>query len=145
MLILGLFQSCDEDTLDCSLVDCAGFPSIAFEIVLENENVFEEEVFTIEDLSLSGNFPQPSKLSIFEAILGDGETPILLLSSMDWKETIYDFNLNIGGEYTSNLVVEIENSPGGGCCGGIPFIKSLELDEVAIENPNSILTLNFEE
>ncbi|MEO0573339.1 MAG: hypothetical protein AAF039_16665 [Bacteroidota bacterium] len=144
LILLVTLISCDkEEELDCSAVDCIGFPSLAFEILENGTNVFEQNIFSEEDLSFSGNTPNPAELSIQEGFLGLESTQLLIMTSFAWEETTYDFNINIGDAHVANLIVEIEDSPSGGCCGGIPLIKSLILDGEIITSPYQVLTLNF--
>ncbi len=144
LLFLSLYLSCDEDEIDCEAVDCISFPALAFEITLDGENVFAEGIFTVEDVSVSGTYPEPSELTLGETVSANGNTPILIFSSFAWEETTYDFNLNIGNEYNASLSAEITISSSGGCCDGIPFISTLELNGVPVANPNSLLTLNLD-
>lgn len=147
VLIFAAIISCNEDNgqdgIDCSLVDCIGFPSLNFELLNQGENVFEENLLAVEEISFTGNFPDPIELTTFEVFLGERETEILFLSSFAWEEGTYNFNINIGTEFTSEVVVEVEESPKGECCGGIPFFKSLLIDGEVIQNPNEITTLEI--
>ncbi|MDT0606815.1 hypothetical protein [Croceitalea rosinachiae] len=144
-VLLSILFSCndDENNLDCSLVDCAGFPSLNFELLVNGENAFTADLLNIDEISLTGIFPDHSELTTFEVNLANGETEILFLNSFAWEEGTYDFNLNIGSEYTSKIVVEVEETPKGGCCGGIPFFTSLQIDGEVIQNPNSVITLDI--
>ena len=144
LFVLSLLFSCDEDDIDCSAVDCVGFPSLNFELLLDGQNALGENLLTLEEISLSGDHPEPTELDSFNvSTSATTETQILVLSSFAWEEKTYDFNLNIGSEYTSNIVAEVERTSSGGCCGGIPFIKSLEIDGQPIQNPNTLISLNI--
>ena len=145
IVIIALLFSCSDDEVDCSAVDCIGFPSLAFEILENGENVFEQDLFSIEDVSLSGTVPDPSELVIQEGFFGPESTQLLIMTSFAWEETTYDFTINIGNSYTANLIVVIEDSPSGGCCGGIPLIQSLELNGEAVTRPYDVLRLNFDQ
>ncbi len=135
----------NEDGFDCRLVDCVGFPSLHFEILSEGENVFEQNLLTTDEISLSGDFPDPSELTIIQVLVDPNteEKQLLIVSSIAWTSGTYDFNLNISDSYTTNVLIEVEKSPEGGCCGGTPFFKSLRIDNEAIQNPNGIITLDI--
>ncbi|MGW9684027.1 hypothetical protein [Flagellimonas sp. 2504JD1-5] len=139
----SIILSCNETDVDCSTVLCAGPPSLVFEVLANGENVFGEGIYTTQDISLSGTYPSQTEWTTNEVNLGAENIHVLAISSFDWQEIIYEFTLNIGNEYTTDITVAIENSSSDGCCGGIPRIKSLKIDEATVENPYNLITLNF--
>ncbi len=143
LLFLSLFLSCDENDIDCSTVLCAGPPNLVFELLLNGENVFDENLFTAEDISISGTFPDSFELGVNETNFKNSRTQLLFIESIAWQVNTYDFNLNIGSEYSHNLRVEIQLSTDS-CCGGIPRITSYQVDGISQENPNQVQTLNLE-
>lgn len=121
---------------------CAGPPNLAFEVILNEENVFEEGIYTVDDISLTGNSPVGTELRVGETNFGNRTAQLLYLENIDWEVTTYNFGLNIGDDHSANLEVEIALSTGA-CCGGIPQIKNYEIDGVIQVNPNSVVTLNL--
>lgn len=140
---ISLVISCQSDeSVDCSTVSCIGPPNLVFEVILNGENVFEEEIYTEQDVSLSGNTPNFENITVRETNLGDRTTQLLYLENSNWDVITYDFILDIANEYTTNLIVEIELSSGS-CCGGIPLIKDYQIDGVIQVNHYSVVTLNL--
>ena len=143
LLLLSLVLSCDEDTIDCSTVLCAGPPNLVFELLLNGENVLDANLFSEEDIAIGGTFPDSFELNVNETNFKNSRTRLLFIDRIAWEVSTYDFNLNIGSEYSHNLRVEIQLSTGS-CCGGIPRISSYQVDGISQENPNQVQTLNLE-
>ena len=143
VLIISLLFSCDEETVDCSTVLCAGPPNLVFELLLNGENVFDKAVFTSEDISISGSFPEGFEINVRETNFKNTRTRLLYIERIAWEVDTYDFNLDIGDEYSYPLSVAIQLSSGS-CCGGIPQIRSYLVDGESQENPNLVQTLNLE-
>lgn len=143
LLFVSLSFSCqDDESVDCSTVLCVGPPSLLFEVLLNGENVFEEGIYTVDDVSLTGNTPAGMELRVGETNFGNRTVQLLYLENIDWEVTSYDFILQIATHDSTELMVEIQLSSGQ-CCGGIPQIINYQIDGTIQVNPNSVATLNL--
>lgn len=144
LFALCILGSCTDDgSVDCSTVSCEGPPTLAFEVILDGENVFEEGLFTVEDITVGNTAPMAITLTINETNFGSRTTQILFLETTAWEATTYNFDLNIGDDFTSNIDIEIALSSGG-CCSGIPLIANYEIDGVIQVNPRRVAVLNLD-
>lgn len=140
--ILATLFCCDDTSEDCSTVLCEGPPNLVFEVLLNGDNVFDEGIFSVADVSLTGNSPNSTEIIVNETNFKNTRTQLLFLERMDWEVTRYDFNVNIGNDNVVNLIVTIELSSGG-CCSGIPRIVNYQIFGILQENPNLVATINL--
>lgn len=136
-----LFQN--ED--DCSTVVCIGPPTIAFEVLQDNTNVFESDVYSLEDVFLTGEGIEGFELRLAERefLTDNNETEIkiiLFLSNDDWQPQRYAFTLNFSQDFSIPISTEIGLSEGD-CCGGIPTLESLQINGVDEENPYEFIPI----
>lgn len=145
VLLLFIFMvchSCDEDSdVDCSVVLCAGPATLAFEVLENGQNVFDTGA-TIDDIIISGNFPESYEFQVEESNYNGG-TPLLFVQQIDWEVRTYDFNLVVDSEQGPELAVTISLSTGD-CCGGIAEISQFEVNGTILENPNQVVTIELE-
>lgn len=137
--------SCNEDDIDCSTVDCAGPPFVGIEILLDGQNVFLNETYALEDVTLSGisNNDIDTFLSSFDSV---DENSILFLNIRSFRAEDLQFTINLGNDFMISMVIATELSPSGGCCGGIPFLTNVQINGVQqdLSNPNGAsFTINL--
>ncbi|MEM9077573.1 MAG: hypothetical protein AAGC43_11055 [Bacteroidota bacterium] len=140
LLILFTF-SCDETEIDCSTVSCAGPQFIALELLLDGENVFLNETYTIEDIRLLGSNSSDFTLflSSFDTMEDDS---ILFLELSSFRASNFMFSLDLGTEFLIDFDAQTELTSSEGCCGGIPFYTSVKINGVEQELPDTF-DLNF--
>lgn len=138
-----LFPSCDEgNSVDCSTVLCAGPATLAFEVLQNGQNVFEDEMSSTDNISITGNFPDTFEFLIAESSYNGG-TVLLFVQQINWEVSRYNFQLVIDDVSSQELSTSIALSTGD-CCGGIPQISQYTVDGTALENPNRVVTLNLD-
>ncbi len=127
ILVLLLYLSCETEDVDCSTAVCAGPPVIGFEILLDGENVFLNETFTIEDVRLIGATTNDFEvfLSSFDS---EEENSTLFLGLRSFRANDFEFAIGFGNDFTVDLLIETELSSSGGCCGGTPFLTAIQID-----------------
>ena len=143
LLIAILFtsQSCFDDQVDCATVLCAGPPSIALDILLDGENVFLNNTYSIDDVSLTGVSNSEIAYSLF--VDAATENALLVLNVMSFDPESLQFTIDLGEDFSVNMVVETSLTPGGGCCSGIPILESLEIDGVDQDLATFTFTVNL--
>ncbi len=116
--------ACNDTEVDCSAVLCAGTPALAFQVLADNENVFLNNTYTIEDVSITGENSTEVTLS-----LGNSTEPesILILQNPSWVAGNYEYNLVFGNNDPITLLIDIVNSESD-CCGNIPRLRQLTID-----------------
>ncbi|PRX56071.1 hypothetical protein [Flagellimonas meridianipacifica] len=129
ILIALLFfsQSCIDDDVDCAAVLCAGPPSIGLEILLDGENVFLNNTYIIDDVSLTGVTNNQIISSLFFDTVNENIVLVLTLTSVD--SDFIQFDINLGGDFTIGLNLEtFSPSPTGECCSGIPILEAVQIN-----------------
>ncbi|TAI48106.1 hypothetical protein [Flagellimonas allohymeniacidonis] len=119
---------CDEQT-DCAAVLCAGPPVIGLEVLSDGQNIFESDIYDLQDVTLESTEASDFLVSLATYQNMDGEeVTVLVLDNAQWNSQAYDITLNFSLEATANLEIQIGSSPIGGCCGGIPTLENLLID-----------------
>lgn len=117
---------CPED--DCEAVLCEGPPDLSFEVLAENENVFINGTYSLEDISITGDGSDEVMISLANSAVPNS---VLVLINPNWTPESYQYELNFSDDAVVTLNVEIINSPSGGCCGGIPRLEALQINGIA--------------
>ena len=142
VLLLLVFFSCDENNLvDCSAVFCAGPSILVFEVLQNGQNVFENELFSKDNITITGDFPSTFEFQIEESSDNDG-TILLFVKKIDWQTGTYDFQLMVDDFKSQELSTSIVLSTGD-CCGGIPQISEYTINGTSLENPNQVVTIHL--
>ncbi|WP_420604089.1 hypothetical protein [Flagellimonas sp.] len=143
VLTFLLFSSCGgDDDSNCHLVDCAGFPALGFEIILNDENVFTKGDYTLQDVSIEGD--QSDKVQPFLApIYSVNKFNILVLEIKITDEGSHELTVNLADDFLMDINLNVALSPSGGCCGGIPYLTQAEINgEEYGSNPFFTITLD---
>ncbi|MFS4494437.1 hypothetical protein [Maribacter sp. 2308TA10-17] len=113
--------------IDPALVDCIGFPMLGFVITRNGENIFNENMTTIENISVQGTDLENRELSLQSGFIPN-EGPVLFFVDLDW---------DLGGNYTYLITVEESDSfslsasfiiSEGPCCGSIPILENIQIN-----------------
>ena len=111
----------DGDNDECATVLCIGPAVLAFEILQDMENVFVNGTFSQIDVTLSGEISGDLALTLGTITSGEPDG-ILFISNSNWMEGPSTFTINLPGNESITVQVEIEDSVGN-CCGGIPLLE----------------------
>ena len=150
LFILVLFcLSCEDSRIDCSAVSCAGPAGLSFDVLLNGENVFSSETFTIDGVRLTGANSTDFALSLF-SIDSATSDPILFMDfhSFTFRARDYELFLDFGNDFSVKLDLQTELSSTDGCCGGIPFFTGIQINDVEqnlperFDDPSFTLNLN---
>ena len=142
VLLLSMLFSCNEtDDVDCSAVLCTGPATLAFEVLQNGQNVFDDPSVSTEDIRIIGSFPSAYEFQV-EASNYNGGTNLLFVQQIDWEIRTYNFNLVINSIQSEDVSVTIALSTGD-CCAGIPQISQFTVNGAILENPNRVVTLNL--
>ncbi|MEM9364207.1 MAG: hypothetical protein AAGA43_16315 [Bacteroidota bacterium] len=136
ILLVLLTFSCDETEVECSTVVCAGPQSIALELLLNGENVFLNDTYTIEDVRLLGSNSSDFVLLLSSFDLMEDDS-ILFLGLSSFRAKNFIFSLDLGSDFLIDFDVQTELNSSGGCCGGIPFYTSIKINGVEQELPDT--------
>ncbi len=144
--LLLLFSSCDvlndtSDDFDCATVLCAGPYNLFLEFTENGENIFDAELYTLDDISLLGQNRDAYSLSLYKSDY-DAITR-LVIDNSDWKEGTNSFSLNITTDYNLEFEIVIESNTEG-CCSGIPYANEVSINEVIQENVYDIPAIALE-
>lgn len=140
-LIFLCATCCPED--DCAAVLCEGPPALAFDIKLDNANIFLNETYTLEDITITGNNAEDFTIELSTFNTEEPES-ILVLQNFDWTVGTFENSLVIEDSIVIPLVIEIALSEPGGCCGGIARLKSLKINGIAQENLNGLYIISLD-
>lgn len=132
---------CPED--DCAAVSCLGPPVLAFNIEQDNANVFITEIYTLEDISVTGDNANDFMIGL-STFNSENTDAILVLENYNWSTGTFQNNLVLENNIIIPLVIEIELSESGGCCGGIPRLKSLEINGILQENNTGLYNITLD-
>ncbi|WP_343487914.1 hypothetical protein [Allomuricauda sp. d1] len=139
-----LFNGCIgevSDDFDCSAVSCIGPPVFIIEVIQNDENVIENDIYSLENITISGDSSDDFDISIYDP--NSDSIPRLLIQNNQWKVGVIEFNLNFSADFTFQFNTEIGLSTGQ-CCGGIPRLESLQIDGQTREPIDGIYTLILE-
>lgn len=116
----------EENDYDCSVVSCPSSATVAIEVLASNENVFENETYTLEDITIEGNNSSDLQLNLFE---NEDSKTLLLLQNSNWQlgSNIYSLNFPDGALIT--LQIDIFSSGDVGCCGNTPLLDDLQIND----------------
>lgn len=140
-LIFLCATCCPED--DCAAVLCEGPPSLAFNIELENTNVFLSETYTLEELTITGDNADDFTLTL-ETFNTEEPQSVLVLQNFNWTIGTSENSLVLEENIVIPLDIQISISESDGCCGGIPRLESLLINGVAQEGNNGIYTISLD-
>lgn len=118
--------------MDCDiplpLLDCVpAIVSIGFQITQNGENVFDEGILSVEDVTTFGPDAEGSQLEIqtgFDGIEGS----LLFVRNLNWSEGSYSFSLNFGSAASNQVNFSISLSPPSPCCGSYPILQEITID-----------------
>lgn len=139
--ILLCATCCPEDDYDCATVLCAGPPAIIIEVLANEENVFENETYSIEDISIEGTNANDFNLSLFE---NQDAKILLVIENSDWPIGSNEVNLNFSDDSSIPVQMDIALSASDECCGGIPRLESLVINGIVQNNVSSIYTITLD-
>ena len=139
VFLFTLVLSCENES--CDTVSCVGPATLAFEILQDGQNIFDNET-SVDDITLSGNFPETFELRVEESNYNGG-TQLLFVEQIQWEVGNYNFQIVANAAQSEALSVNIELSEGD-CCAGIARISSFRVNTTVLENPNQVVTLNLE-
>lgn len=141
-LIILCATCCPEDDFfsedDCAAVTCAGPPALALRVLEDDENVFGNETFTLEDVVITGENSAEISSTIFET--ENGET-LLFLDNFPWQLGENNYTLTIANETPITLLIDISFSEDIGCCGGIEQLDSFSSNGTTQELENGYFTI----
>lgn len=131
-ICLNLFScNVDGDDNECATVLCIGPAVLAFEVLQDMENVFVNGTFSQVDVTLSGEISGDLMVSLGTITSGEPDG-ILFISNNNWMEGPSTFTINLPGNESITVQVEIENSEGT-CCGGIPLLEFTSINGITQE------------
>jgi len=148
LIVLILQISCSEDAatdnqLACS---CIGPDVIALEVLQNGSNVFEDEIYALNEVFISEENPRDFVISLQEwdfSLDGSDLRSILIVDHRDWEERDYTFSLNISEDFIFPVGLEIIRSEGE-CCGGIALFENFEFNGVVQGSGTDVITLNLD-
>lgn len=145
LLFLAL-TSCDvlndtSDDYDCATVLCAGPYNLFLEITENEENIFDTEIYALDDLSITAQNSEAFSLASYKSEYD--EITRLVIDNTAWKEGVNNFSLVIADDYTIAFEVQIESNSEG-CCSGIPYANEVRINNVVQENVYDIPAIELE-
>ena len=139
VFLFTLVLSCEN--VECDAVSCLGPATLAFEILQNGQNVFENGT-SVDDINVTGNFPETFDLRVEESNYNGG-TLLLFVEQIQWEVRNYNFQIEVNTAQSEALSVSIQLSDGD-CCGGIPQISSYRVNTTTLDNPNQVVTINLQ-
>ncbi|MEO9512642.1 MAG: hypothetical protein ABJN84_06605 [Flavobacteriaceae bacterium] len=140
---LCLLLSCLNSTEDeCSTVICEGGPSIlGFEILQDGENVFDIGTYSIDDVTIDDTNSQV----VLESLSSINDLPALLIQDLDWTVGTFEYTVSLGDSDSFSIRSTFQLSDESECCGGIPFLSAIEINDVAVSLPitSGVFTVNL--
>lgn len=142
-LPLCLFISCLDTTTDsCSNVLCAGLPVLGFEVLQNGENVFDFGSYSGDDVVIDDTNAQTA----VEFLSSINDRPALLIQDSDWTAGNYNYVVALGDDDSFTIRTTFELSDDSECCGGIPFLTAIEINDVEMnlaEVSGGVFTVNL--
>ena len=142
-LPLCLFISCLDTTTDnCSNVLCAGLPVLGFEVLQDGENVFDFGSYSGDDVVIDDDNAQTA----VEFLSSINDRPALLIQDSDWTAGNYNYVVALGDDDSFTIRTTFELSDESDCCGGVPFLTAIEINDVEInlgEVSGGVFTVNL--
>ena len=138
--LIFLSLSCDNNNnIDCSAVTCqAATPTILLNIIENNENVFDSNTYTLDDIAIND-----SNIEI-SLITGSNEanTTLLYIQDPDWTEGNFEYTFTFGSDTTFNSTVTFLTGSESECCGRVTSIENISVNTGTLqERTNSFYTL----
>ncbi|WP_350290061.1 hypothetical protein [uncultured Croceitalea sp.] len=115
----------EENDYDCAVVSCPSSVTVAIEVLANNENVFENETYTLEDITIEGDNSSDLQLSLFE---NEDSITLLLLENSNWQLGSNTYTLNFPDSALIVLQIDIFSSGDVGCCGDTPLLDGLQIN-----------------
>lgn len=143
LLAFSLLSACTENRLDCSTVSCFAFSGFSFKLLQNGENLLEKKGFTLDQISLSGELPKDTSLSIEDYFSKEGETTALWLYSPNWEQRNYNFSLKIAMHPPIAIQTRIKKTKSTGCCSGLPLVDQLKVNDIETKKAYDLITLTI--
>ncbi|SNY93446.1 hypothetical protein [Flagellimonas pacifica] len=130
------FLSCINSSDDCSVL-CPGLGVLAFDILLDGSNVFDNGTYTINDVTIDDTNTQFSLESL--------SSPLLLIQDRDWREGDYNYFIRLSNDYSFTVNATFELSDGSECCSPIPVLTAIRINDISQEVPltDGVATVNL--
>ena len=122
-----LFLSCINSGEDNCSDLCPRLGVLAFDVLLDGNNVFDNGTYTINDVTIDDENTQFSLESI--------SSPLLLIQDRDWSEGDYDYFIRFGDEHSFTVNATFELSPASECCGPLPILTAIRINDINLEVP----------
>lgn len=134
---LFLFNCDNLKTEDCSTVLCVADFSVLYLELIEvntNDNILANESYSIADIKIQDDS------SVTLAIDSTSfEVTTLRLRNDEWTVGMYEYTLLIGDDFEIPIEIDLALSGGQGCCSNILVAERLNINNMNISQPNSIL------
>ncbi|WP_136465832.1 hypothetical protein [Flagellimonas onchidii] len=122
-----LFLSCINSEDDCSVL-CPQLGVLAFDVRLDGDNVFENGIYSLNDLTINDANTVVSLESI--------SSPILLIQDPDWGSSEHFYTISLGDNDSFTVNPSFELSERSECCAPTPLLSSIVVnsEEVALSD-----------
>lgn len=143
VLSLSLLLSClNTDQDECAAVSCLGFVVLGFEVIQNDENVFDIGTYSLDDVTIDDTNAQTS----IELLSSIGDTPALLIQDIDWSSAgNYNYTVSLGDNDFFTLSTTFELSQASECCGSVPILTAIEIngESINLTGFSGIFTVNL--
>ncbi|MEX0313144.1 MAG: hypothetical protein AB3N18_03130 [Allomuricauda sp.] len=130
------FLSCINSDDNCSSL-CPGLGVLAFDVLLDGSNVFDNGTYSINDVTIDDENIQFS--------LESASSPLLLMQDRDWREGDYNYFIRLSDDNSFTVNATFELSGGSECCSPVPLLTAIRINDINQEVPlaDGIATVNL--
>ncbi|KQC31119.1 hypothetical protein AAY42_15385 [Flagellimonas eckloniae] len=115
---------------------------MGFEVLQNGENVFDFGSYSGDDVVIDDTNAQTA----VEFLSSINDRPALLIQDSDWTAGNYNYAVALGDDDSFTIRTTFELSDDSECCGGIPFLTAIEINDVEInlaEVSGGVFTVNL--
>lgn len=132
---------CPEDDYDCAAVSCLGSATVLIEVLAEGKNVFENEIYTLEDITIESETANNLELHLFE---NEDSKTLLLLQNPNWELGSNTYTLNFLNSASIIVQIDIFASGNLGCCENTPLLDGLGINGESQNINTSFYTVSLD-
>lgn len=136
--------NCDSTSVDCSTVLCVGPLSIRLEVLSNNDNVFADGTYTLEDVTITGPDSDDLEVTVQTGLQGS-TSALLTFRNVNWTKGSFDYTIDLGNTESFEISGDfVEMGSASDCCGIRLEVENPSAQGATVEESPSYLIITLE-